>query len=83
MSLVVRFILPVGISNSGEASLWLLRVIPGVVIIGSDPLANLGLLTVAAAFGAVLPDLDAQDSYLKRLSVKGVAPFVLPAIAPY
>lgn len=62
------------------ASLWLLRAAPGFLAPSSDGTpGSVGLLALAAAFGAVLPDLDASDSYLKRLSIKGIAPLYVPA----
>ena len=42
---------------------------------------NLPLLVVIAAFGALLPDLDAEQSKLKSISLGGVQPFAVPAIA--
>ena len=53
----------------GVAALWLLVPLPGVLT-GS----NAGLLAVAAALGALLPDLDAQDAKARRLSFGGVRP---------
>jgi inner membrane protein len=52
-------------------SLWFLTPIPGAVT-GS----NIGLLAVLAAVGAMLPDLDARNSTVRHLSVKGIQPFV-------
>ena len=47
-------------------------------------LNNLNLLVwilsiVSAAFGALLPDLDASESKVKHLGVVGVEPFMQPA----
>ncbi len=55
----------------GVCSLWLLQPLPGVLT--SDTLAPLAL---AAALGALLPDLDAQGSTLKYLQIGGVTPFM-------
>lgn len=53
----------------GVAALWLLAPVPGVLM-GADT----GLLATAAALGALLPDLDAQDSKARRLAIGGVRP---------
>jgi len=52
----------------GVSSVWLLAPIPGAVGhgIGSGA-ANPALLTLAAALGALLPDLDAQRSTIRYL----------------
>jgi membrane-bound metal-dependent hydrolase YbcI (DUF457 family) len=55
----------------GVASLWLLAPVPG--IIASD---TLGALAVCAAFGALLPDLDAAQSKIRSLGMSGIRPFV-------
>jgi inner membrane protein len=55
----------------GVCSLWLLQPLPGALT--SDTLAPLALL---AAFGALLPDLDARGSTLKYWRIGGVTPFV-------
>jgi inner membrane protein len=67
----------------GINSLWLLvgsdslSVLPAGL--APDP-ATIGLLAATAAFGALLPDLDAAQSKIKSLSPGGgIAPFVLPA----
>lgn len=52
---------------AGIASLWCLQVVP--TLIRPELLAPLGVL---AALGALLPDLDATESQIKRLSVAGV-----------
>lgn len=66
----------------GLASLWLLAPVPGGLGNGAVP-ENFGVLALCAAFGVLLPDLDASDSRLQRLELgpKGYAitPFVLPA----
>lgn len=63
----------------GIGSLWLLEPVRGI---GSgDAASNVGLLAAVAAFGALLPDLDAQQSRIKHLSPGwGIEPFVLPSI---
>ena len=55
----------------GLSSLWLLSPLPGVLTPNTLP-----PLAAAAAFGALLPDLDAQGSTLKYLKVGGLTPFV-------
>ena len=55
---------------AGVASLWCLQLFPAVV--QPELLAPLSLL---AALGALLPDLDASQSQIKHLSIAGVAPF--------
>jgi membrane-bound metal-dependent hydrolase YbcI (DUF457 family) len=66
---------------AGINALWLLRLLPG----GAGTLAaapagsNLGLLAGIAAFGALLPDLDASESKIKHLPLGGIRPFALPA----
>lgn len=54
----------------GISSLWLLAWIPNVVTPDT-----LGSLTVCAALGALLPDLDANNSTIKHLSVARIQPF--------
>ena len=55
----------------GVASLWLLAPVPGLLT--GD---TLGPLAMFAAFGALLPDLDASESKIRSLAVGGVRPFV-------
>ncbi len=57
----------------GIASLWLLAPLP------QSPTVDYGVLSACAAFGALLPDLDAAESKIKHLPVGTVAPFALPA----
>ena len=65
----------------GVSSVWLLRLVPGVVgplsaVDGSSP----GLLVGAAALGALLPDLDATHSTVKYLRLgRRFQPFRIPA----
>ena len=59
----------------GLASVWSLSVIPGLV-----RLETVALLSVAAAFGALLPDLDAAESQIKHLKVSGFTPFTPLAV---
>ena len=54
----------------GVCSLWLLAPFPSVLT--SD---NIGPLCALAAFGALLPDLDAGESKIKSLSWGGIRPF--------
>lgn len=60
----------------GINSLWLLAPVPPELL-GYD----LGTLAVCAAFGALLPDLDASESKIKHLKIPGTQfkPFLLPA----
>lgn len=59
----------------GVNSVWLFRLVP------ESPGGDLGLLVLAAALGALLPDLDAADSTIKSLRIVGdVRPFALPAL---
>ncbi len=60
----------------GISSLWLLQAIPGAL-----PVDHVALLAGLAAFGSLLPDLDAGESKVRSLSVAGVRPFVLFADA--
>lgn len=63
---------------AGIGSLWLLEMIPLGIETDILPLC-IGL----AAFGALLPDLDANESKIKYFAVAGVQPFALPAQAFY
>ncbi len=56
---------------AGTSAAWLLEAIPGSLM-----LDNLGLVLVAAAFGALLPDLDAGQSKVRTLGFGGIQPFV-------
>ena len=58
----------------GIASLWLLAPVPPAML-GYD----FGTLAAVAAFGALLPDLDASESKIKHLKLLGtnVTPFLL------
>ena len=58
----------------GINSLWLMEMLPQA----PDP-TQLAPLVVAAAFGSLLPDLDAGESKLKHLKIGGIKPFFLPA----
>lgn len=60
----------------GINSLWLLAPLPPELL-GYD----LGTLAACAAFGALLPDLDASESKIKHLKILGTGfkPFLLPA----
>lgn len=55
---------------AGVASLWLFQAFPS--LLASELLAPMGAL---AAFGALLPDLDASKSQIKNLAIAGVTPF--------
>ncbi len=56
---------------AGFTSLWLLTLVPGAV----DPI-NFAPLMVSAGIGALLPDLDAQQSKIASLEVGGVRPLL-------
>ncbi|MBV9470266.1 MAG: metal-dependent hydrolase [Abitibacteriaceae bacterium] len=58
----------------GINSLWLLDALPP-----APDVTNFALLVAVAAFGALLPDLDAAESKLKHLRIGGIKPFFLPA----
>ena len=60
----------------GISTLWLLAPLPPEAL-GYD----LGTLAACAAFGALLPDLDASESKIKHLKLPGTQfkPFLLPA----
>lgn len=60
----------------GISSLWLFTLLPAP---GSA--YNIGLLAFCAAFGAMLPDLDASESKLKHVEIGGVKPFLPPSVA--
>jgi inner membrane protein len=69
----------------GVAALWLLEGVQGHANsgIGINAFATLGDSPIVWAFcagmGALLPDLDAQESKIKNLSIFGIRPFLLPA----
>lgn len=56
---------------AGVAALWTLRLVPGALTF--DTVAPLAFLAVV---GALLPDLDAADSLLRRTSLLGITPLV-------
>ena len=60
----------------GISSLWLLTLVPPACLT-----ANYGVLAACAAFGALVPDLDAAESKIKHLQLGGVKPFLLPSVA--
>lgn len=55
----------------GISSLWLLAPLPNVLTT-----ETIGPLAVLATLGALLPDLDAQQSKIRSLEVRGLRPFV-------
>jgi inner membrane protein len=55
----------------GVTSLWLLAPVPHLLTA-----ATLGPLALFAAFGALLPDLDASASKIRSIGIGGVQPFV-------
>lgn len=61
----------------GISSLWLLAPLPAEIL-----QANMGVLTAAAALGALMPDLDASESKIKHLKIPNtqIKPFLLPAL---
>ena len=62
---------------AGLNTLWLLEALPGAQF------ENIALMAGAAAFGSLLPDLDASQSKIKHLRIGGIKPFYLPAEAIY
>jgi inner membrane protein len=64
----------------GICTLWLLAPLPPDMI-GYD----MGTLAACAAFGALLPDLDASESKIKHLKLLGtqIKPFLLPSQVIY
>jgi inner membrane protein len=54
----------------GVCSLWLLAP-----VLGGNDAANVGVLAAVAAFGALLPDLDAAQSKIRSLGAFGIQPF--------
>jgi membrane-bound metal-dependent hydrolase YbcI (DUF457 family) len=62
----------------GLSSLWLVELVPPGLEMEHFP-----LMVGAAAFGSLLPDLDAAESKIKHLSFAGIKPFFLPARAIY
>jgi inner membrane protein len=61
---------------AGVACLWLLQGVP--TLLNPDLLAPLSL---CAALGALLPDLDAAQSKIKSLTLVGVTPFAPLSLA--
>ncbi len=61
----------------GISTLWLLAPLPS-----ENWHVNIGVLAAVAAFGALLPDLDASESKIKHLRIPHmqIKPFLLPAI---
>ena len=61
----------------GISTLWLLAPVPPELLN-----TDFGVLAVAAAFGALLPDLDASESKIKHLKIPNtqIKPFMLPAL---
>jgi inner membrane protein len=55
---------------AGISALWLLEPLPHTLTT-----ANIAPLAVIAAFGALLPDLDASQSKIQTLMVGGIQPF--------
>jgi inner membrane protein len=57
--------------------LWLLTPLPPEIL-----QANMGILAAAAAFSALLPDLDASESKIKHFKIPNthIKPFLLPAL---
>ena len=70
----------------GIASLWPLALLPGGLAGTPAGSGGVGVLAAVAAFGALLPDLDAAESKIKSLSLGdgardwGMRPFALPAV---
>ena len=61
----------------GISTLWLLAPLPPELLN-----TEVGVLAVAAALGALLPDLDASESKIKHLKIPNtqIKPFMLPAL---
>jgi membrane-bound metal-dependent hydrolase YbcI (DUF457 family) len=61
----------------GMNTVWLL-----MPLIPLFPDSNVGVLSAVAAFGSLLPDLDASESKIKHLKLIGTEfkPFMLPAL---
>src|SRR5690348_665061 len=57
----------------GISTLWLLSPLP------QSPSIDFGVLSACAAFGALLPDLDASESKIKHLRIGDMELFALPA----
>ena len=59
------------------STLWLLATVPPEIL-----QVNMGVLAAAAAFGALMPDLDASESKIKHLKIPNtqIKPFMLPAL---
>ena len=62
----------------GAASLWLLAPVPGALT--PQTIVPLGAL---AAFGALLPDLDAAESTVKSLRIGSIRPFAPLSVLAY
>jgi len=63
----------------GINTLWLVEALPPALDPFSVATFNIGVLAACAAFGALLPDLDAAQSKIKYLGVNGIQPFYWPA----
>lgn len=61
---------------AGLSSLWLLSMLPN----GLTP-DNLPFVVAGAAFGALLPDLDAAESKIKHLRIIGIEPLAPVAVS--
>ena len=61
----------------GISTLWILAPVPPEILHSS-----FGVLAATAAFGALLPDLDASESKIKHLKISNtqIKPFMLPAL---
>ena len=61
----------------GISVLWILAPLPPELLN-----TDFGVLAAAAAFGALLPDLDASESKVKHLEIPNtqIKPFMLPAL---
>jgi inner membrane protein len=56
---------------AGTSAVWMIGFIPDTLT-----LDTLGISLLAAAFGALLPDLDASDAKVRTLGIGGIRPFV-------
>jgi inner membrane protein len=74
---------------AGLSTLWLFEAIglfEAGAAVGVLPVLSAEQITLiagGAAFGSLLPDLDAAHSKIKHLSVAGIKPFYLPSQAIY
>jgi inner membrane protein len=66
---------------AGLNTLWLFDAGASMGVLSPLFTEQITLIAGAAAFGSLLPDLDAAHSKIKHLSVAGIKPFYLPSQA--